>query len=282
MTNLRLSNFQTIPPVVKNLMIINAIVLFFDYFLAQRGIDLSRYLGLHYFSSQLFRPWQILTHLFMHGDLRHLLSNMLALYLFGCLLENVWGSKRFLIFYLVCGIGAAFCHLAVLGLEFSSVEKAFTLYQQNPTVDQFAKFITQHVAHRGFFDEFLQAWQNNPGNPQFRSESSLFINQYLHGGYDTERGVFVKGIMDVATVGASGAVFGVLFAFGYYYPNTELPFYFSIKAKYLVGLYALFELFNGFKNSAGDNVAHFAHLGGMLFAFLLIKYWQKTIRNSFF
>ncbi|MBL7713181.1 MAG: rhomboid family intramembrane serine protease [Chitinophagaceae bacterium] len=206
--------------------------------------------------------------------------------MFGNVIENIWGPKRFLIFYFVCGIGAALCHLTVLGFEFGAIEKAFALYQQSPTVDHFERFIVQHIDNPGRygFTDLLHEWQANPGNLIFRNQSTLFIQQYLHGGYDINTHTSFYGIMDEATVGASGAVFGVLFAFGYLFPNTELYIYFlfPLKAKYFVALYAIAELFSGIQNSAGDNVAHFAHLGGMLFAFLLLRYWQRNNRNSFY
>lgn len=287
MTEFRPQRFQVLPLVVKNLIIINALMLLLDTVMEKYRINLSDYLGLHYFSSQFFQPWQLVTHLFMHGNLSHLFFNMFALWMFGSIIENIWGPKRFLIFYFVCGLGAALCHLTVLGFEFGAIERGFTLYQQNPTVDQFGKFIAQYInsaeASAGF-NAFLQRWESNPGNIVFRNESSMLINQYLHGGYDMINNTYLPGLMDQATVGASGAIFGVLFAFGYLFPNTELYIYFlfPLKAKYFVALYAIIELFSGFQNSAGDNVAHFAHLGGMLFAFLLLRYWQKTNRRSFF
>ena len=286
MTELRPQRFQVLPLVVKNLIIINAILLLLDTALEKYGINLSRYLGLHYWTSQFFRPWQLVTHLFMHGNLGHLFFNMFALWMFGSIIENIWGLKRFLIFYFVCGLGAALCHLTVLGFEFGAIEKAFALYQQNPTVDQFARFITQHVGNPNAlgFTDLLRDWEANPSNTQLRNQASLFIEQYLHGGFDPSTNSVFAGIIDQATVGASGAVFGVLFAYGFLFPNTELYIYFlfPIKAKYFVALYAAIELFSGFSNSAGDNVAHFAHLGGMLFAFILLKYWQRTNRRSLY
>lgn len=286
MTEFRPQRFQVLPPVVKNLIIINSIFLLLDTALEKYGIDMSQYLGLHYWSSQYFAPWQLLTHLFMHGDLGHLFFNMFALWMFGSIIENIWGPKRFLIFYFVCGLGAALCHLTVLGFEFSAIEKAFALYQQSPTVDHFAQFIAQHIQSpfSVSFEEMLRRWEANPSSTYLSNQSVLLSYQYLHGGYNELLDVRSSGMLNVATVGASGAIFGVLFAFGYLFPNTELYIYFlfPLKAKYFVALYTIVELFSGISNSAGDNVAHFAHLGGMLFAFLVLKYWQITNRKSFF
>lgn len=286
MTEFRPQRFQVLPVIVKNLIIINAILLLLQTVLEKYNIDLTDILGLHYWKSQYFKPWQLITHMFMHGSFSHLFFNMFALWMFGSIIENIWGPKRFLIFYLVCGLGGALCHLAILGFEFGAVEKAFAVYQQNPSVDQFARFLSQHVTNPPSpgLTQLLQGWENNPSDPSFPNYSTMYINQYLHGGFDPATKSLFPGLFDQATVGASGAVFGILFAFGYLFPNTELYIYFlfPLKAKYFVAFYALAELFSGFQNSAGDNVAHFAHLGGMLFAFFLLKYWNARNRKSFF
>jgi len=288
MTDFSPRRFQVLPVLVKNLIIINAIILLLDTVLQKSfDVNLADYLGLHYWKSHYFKPWQLITHMFMHGDFMHLFFNMFALWMFGSMMENIWGPKRFLVFYLVCGLGGALCHMAVLGFEFSAIERAFTLFQQNPTVDQFARFLAQYGANPPSekLNLLLKYWEANPSDPAFPNQASLMINQYLHGGYNPVMKQYNPGLFDQATVGASGAVFGILFAFGYLFPNTSLfiiPIPFPVKAKYFVGFYALAELFAGFQNSAGDNVAHFAHLGGMLFAFLLLKYWNIRSRNTFY
>ncbi|GAA4451066.1 rhomboid family intramembrane serine protease [Rurimicrobium arvi] len=286
MTEFRPQRFQILPPAVKNLIIINALLLLLSSVLEKYGIRLSDYLGLHYWRSHYFRPWQLLTHLFLHGNFTHLLSNMFALWMFGSLIENIWGTKRFLVFYFICGVGAALCHLTVLGFEFGAIEKAFAQYQLNPTVDQFGRFVTQYIngPFQESFRNYQHLWESNPSNTTFINESSYYINLYIRGGYDITAHGQVDGIIDQATVGASGAIFGVLFAFAYLFPNMELYIYFlfPLKAKYFVALYAIVELFAGIQNSAGDNVAHFAHLGGMLFAFILLRYWQKNNRRHFY
>lgn len=290
MTAFRPGRFQVLPVVVKNLIIINSLLVLLQFVMSGWGIDIADYLGLHYWRSHYFQPWQIFTHMFLHGSYNnvqmtvlHLFSNMFALWMFGSILENMWGPKRFLTFYIICGIGAALCHLGVLGYEFSVIDRAFEAYQQNPTVDNFARFLTQHVdsSVAARLQDFKMDWENNPSDPGFRNMSSMLINQYLHGGYHPQTHQFVGGLYDQATVGASGAVFGVLFAFGYLFPDTELYVYFllPVKAKYFVGFYALFELYAGVRSSAGDNIAHFAHLGGMLFAFLLLRYWHRNNRR---
>jgi len=296
MTDFNPRRFQAVPPVVKNIIIVNVLMVVAQYVLWHSAlrVDLADYLGLHYWKSGLFKIWQPVTHIFMHGSAQdvnmtvmHIASNMIGLWIFGSILENVWGSKRFFTFYMVCGLGAALCHMGVLHYEYGLLERSFSQYQQSPTLDHFIQFLQQNVTN-GVQDpdkvnKILRAWQQNPGSISQSNESIAWINKYLHG-YHSD-GAYVKGVFDEATVGASGAVFGVLFAFGYLFPNTELMLIFlpiPIKAKYVVGIYAAVELFMGVRNSAGDNVAHFAHLGGMLFAFILLKIWNKTRRNDFY
>ncbi len=294
MTEFRPGRFQVLPTIVKNLIIINVIMVVAQFALGKYGIDLADYLGLHYWRSKLFQPWQLLTHMFMHGSyndvggtISHIFFNMFGLWMFGSVLENVWGPKRFLLFYIICGIGAAVLHLGVLGWGYHTVEQAFSAYQQNPTLDNFIQFVREHIEPlRAPAGEKLKyvfnTWANNPG-ANMSQESVSAINQYLHG-VQLSDGRYISGLFDEATVGASGAVFGVLFGFGYLFPNTLIYIYFlfPIKAKYVVAGFALIELFSGIKNSAGDNVAHFAHLGGMIVAFILIKIWNKNNRRQFF
>lgn len=280
MTEFRPGRFQILPPVVKNLIIINALMVFLQFVLAQRGIDMADYLGLHYWRSPLFKPWQLFTHMFLHGSamdingtITHIFFNMFSLWMFGSVLENIWGSKRFLLFYVTCGIGAALLHLGVLGYEFNVFQTAYYNYQQNIGLDKYIRFIQEHnVDNLQPFLNLRAKWEANPACYTCANESKDIINDY----YNYK--------IDVATVGASGAVYGILFAFGYLFPNTLLYMYFlvPIKAKYVIGAFALFELFAGFRNSAGDNVAHFAHLGGMLVAFILLKVWNTKNRRNFY
>ncbi len=294
MTDFRPTKFQVLPLVVKNIIIINVLMVLIQYTLGRFNIDLADYLGLHYWGSTLFRPWQLLTHIFMHGSkddvemtVLHIASNMFGLWMFGSILENAWGPKRFLIFYIVCGLGAAVCHLAVLHYEFSGIINGFQAYQQNTNLDQFQRFLNQYVPkalpNPTWVNSILQRWSNDPGNMQLKNESIRWINAYIYG-VSSNTG-HISGLIDQATVGASGAVFGVLFAYGYLYPNSLMMLIFlpiPIKAKYFIAIYAAFELFSGIKNSAGDNVAHFAHLGGMLFAFILLKIWDRTYRDKYY
>ncbi|MCB9045407.1 MAG: rhomboid family intramembrane serine protease [Chitinophagales bacterium] len=296
MTEFRPGRFQILPTIVKNLIIINAIMVFAQFVLGKFGIDLADYLGLHYWQSEYFHFWQFFTHMFMHGSvgdlngtLMHIFSNMFALWMFGSILENVWGPKRFLIFYLVCGLGAAILHMGVVAWQFHNMEHAFNIFQSDPTIHNFRAFIDDHMTLSGRNPLAIQVintfneWVTHP-SANMSQEAISSLQHYIHGYNYAEQNVYLPGVFDEATVGASGAVFGILFAFGYLFPNTLLYIYFlvPIKAKYVVGAYALFELFAGFRNSAGDNVAHFAHIGGMVVAFILLKIWNKHNRSHFY
>jgi membrane associated rhomboid family serine protease len=271
MTNFRAGGFQQLPMVVKNLIIINVLVFAFTYLAGLKGINLDDYLALHYWQSPLFRWWQLFTHMFMHGSIAHIFFNMFALWMFGRILENVWGPQRFLLFYLICGLGAAFCHLGVLTFEYTGYHNDFMAYQQHPSLNEFLAFIKKNNVPVD--PSSMSGWMADPNSiDQIRGSITFLYRNYAE-------------MINEATLGASGAVFGLLFAFGYLFPNTELYIFFipiPIKAKWVVGGYALLELSQGLYNSAGDNIAHFAHLGGMLFAFILLRIWKNKIRNDFY
>lgn len=274
----RPGSFQILPLVVKNLLIINSLVFFLTNVLYMRfGIDLTESLGLHYFTSDKFRVHQLVTHLFMHGSFMHLFSNMFALWMFGNMLENRWGSKRFLIFYLFTGLGASLVHLGYTGLEVHRLQQAIQFYVDNGGPVDFKALIVKYNEYIGqnvktVYEQIYEFYKANPESEMARQESIKAANHLL------------QYKLSIPTVGASGAVFGVLLAFGMLFPNTIIFVYFlfPLKAKYLVALYGLFELYTGFASTPGDNVAHFAHLGGMLFGFILIKIWNKYNRNRFY
>ena len=216
--------FSSIPPVTKNLIIINLLFWLAEIVLPRGGIDLVKYLGLHYFAASDFNAVQLVTYMFMHdpGSFGHVFFNMFSVFMFGRTLEMVWGSKRFLIYYLTTGIGAG-------------------LVQE----------VTWFFSLRDAIDATI-----------------------VQAGWETTRTL----LNNVITIGASGAVFGILLAFGMLFPNAELFIMFipiPVKAKYFVIFYGIVELFLGVGNFSGDNIAHFAHLGGMLFGFFLIRYWKK-------
>jgi len=242
-------NFRNIPPVVKNLLIINGLFYLATILLQNQGLDLAEYLGLHYWESEGFRPHQIVTYMFMHSsrDFTHVLFNMFAVWMFGRVLEGVWGSKRFLIFYMVTGVGAGLIQMLVAYI------RLMPLLAELPQED------INLIMTEGY--DLIQSGKNWVGV-----------------------GGTINGLINGVTVGASGAVFGILLAFGMLFPNTELMLLFPpipIKAKWFVIGYGALELYSGFANNPTDNVAHFAHLGGMLFGFILIKMWKKD-RGTFY
>lgn len=235
--------FQLLPEVIKNLLIINGLFFLGTASLGSVfGLDLAGMLGLYIPQSEFFQPFQLVTHMFMHANLGHIFFNMFALWMFGYALENIWGPKKFLIYYLVTGFGAAMLHLGVQYWEFQSLAA-------------------------GLSSSEIQMLMNEGGRilQSGRNYSDPILGQ-------------ANAILNTPTVGASGAVFGVLLAFGMLFPNQRIYLYFAfpIKAKYFVAAYGALELFNGIANDPGSNIAHFAHLGGMLFGFLLLKYWQKN------
>ncbi len=211
----------------------------------------------------------------MHGSFTHLFFNMFSLWMFGSVLENFWGGKRFFIYYFVTAFGAAALHTGVNAYEINKIKTEVASYAAHPSYDEFVSFQTKDfgLAENESFQQFMHDWQQQKDNPQ-----------YIQGSIEVAEAI-VQRRMNIPTVGASGAVFGLLLAFGMLFPNTELMMIFlpiPIKAKYFVMLYGALELFQGISNNPGDNVAHFAHLGGMLFGFFLIKYWNKKNRNTFY
>lgn len=272
------SQVSETPTVTKNLIIINAILLLAKYVLEQRGINLTQYLALYYPGSSNFHFYQFITHMFMHGGFGHLFFNMFALWMFGRVLETVWGPKRFLIFYFVTGLGAAALHTFVNYLEINPIVDAVTAFTNTPSADLFSAFVNKNqgaIKDMGFnlpgIIDFATSWLSNPSSSSFEGEAIGFMQQ------------FVNLKMNIPTVGASGAVYGVLLGFGMLFPNTQLMLLFPpipIKAKYMVIAYGALELGLGLW-MPGSNIAHFAHLGGMIFGFFLIQYWNKT-KKSFY
>lgn len=281
----RPQRFSLIPPVIKNLLIINVLFFLATLVLDSQGIDMYAIFGLHFPLASDFKVWQPITYMFMHGSEGHIFFNMLALWMFGAQLENYWGSKRFLTYYLVTGIGAAVIHYSVL--YFTSLEPllaTMNMLIDSPSIGGFNEFYNSHQSWLGTFatesgqldsiNRQLSILDVNPNDKAALNAISNFMAEFKD--YYLNKGTIV--------VGASGAVYGLLLAFGMLFPNAMIYLYFfvPIRAKYFVILYGALELFMGIKNSVDDNVAHFAHLGGMLFGFILIKYWNKTLRNRMY
>lgn len=264
--------FRETPPVVKNLIIINVLMLLATFVIKQTGHDLTEILGTYYPASEKFRPYQLISHMFMHGGIAHLFFNMFALWMFGRILENVWGPRRFLIYYFVTGLGAVALHMLVNHFEIVSMKNTIEAFNNTPAPDILEKFVNKYLPRPTTqLMDLITEWYDNPSNTAFATEGQNVMETIL-----TYR-------MNIPTVGASGAVYGVLLAFGMLFPNTQLMLIFPpvpIKAKYFVIGYGVLELYLGLTNSGGS-IAHFAHLGGMLFGFFLIKYWNKTSKTFY-
>lgn len=237
-----------IPPVVKNLLIINALFFAAKYVMKNAGIDLDYLLGAFYFDSQYFRVWQLITYMFMHGDPMHIFFNMFALFMFGGVIESRWGTKRFINFYLITGLGAVALQMGV---------QAYEVYQ-----------ITGSILHNPVMIDLTRG-----------------MAQVAVPGISAEARDTLIGIYGFPMVGASGAIFGLLVAFGMLYPNTEMYIMFipiPVKAKYIIPVYILMELSLGVARVPGDSIAHYAHLGGALLGFILVKLWKDKDNNRFF
>jgi len=273
-------NFRNIPPVVKNILIIN-VLFFLATVLFKNQIDLDDLLGLHHWSSDKFMVHQLVTHFFMHSsvDFTHVLFNMFAVWMFGRVLEQVWGAKRFLIYYVVSALGAAGVYLLYITYDLHVIHEAILNIQNNPSPELFSEFVKKYIPlenlneeYRGHIINTIRDWTKNPQD-NILAENAIYLSESF---FELKR--------NIPMVGASGAVFGILLAFGMLFPNTELMLLFPpipIKAKWFVIGYGAIELFSGVANNPTDNVAHFAHLGGMLFGFILIKIWKKD-RNNFY
>ncbi len=280
MTEFRPSRFEILPSVVKNLLIINGL-----FFLAQTtfsgptiSFSFEDNFALHAWQSSLFKPWQLITHMFLHGDFGHILGNMFALWMFGSVLENLWGSKRFLTFYMMCGLGAAFIHLIFLSWELMPMMNDYDIIFQAHAEGSVAQskaminFINNHNLSFLNTKNLISYLVANPEDKQLLNRLYTEITAY----YQTN--------LNTATIGASGAVFGILAAFVYLFPNTYLYIYFLIpvKAKWIGFLYFGYELFYALRNSAGDNVARWAHIGGAIVGLLIVISWNKTNKKTLY
>lgn len=214
---IELGRYNVLPTVVKNLLIINGIFYLATYVMKMRGIDLYQIFGLHFFTAPDFHWWQVITYMFMHGNFGHLFFNMFSLWMFGAAVENVWGEKRFLLYYIITGVGAAAIHYLIVYLQI----------------------------------------------------------------HDSLAVIPPADLNNFNIVGASGAVFALLLAFGMLFPNARIYVYFllPIKAKWFVIIYGVLELMYGVTGTS-DGVAHFAHLGGMIFGIILILYWRQKDKRK--
>lgn len=235
----RPSGFSFLPVVTKNIIIINVIMFLATEVLKySKGIDLTNYFGLHYYLADDFKPHQFITYIFMHGNFQHILFNMFGVFIFGQVLEQVWGPKRYLIFYILTGLGAALTQYAIMHFEIQDVLRAVNEQIEYSTIVEEKAYLI---------------------NQKFE-----YLNRHV-------------------IIGASGSLFGLLGGFGMLFPNRMLYLYFfiPIKAKWLVIAYGAIEIFSGIQNNPGDNVAHFAHIGGLVVGIILVLIWRKD-REQFY
>jgi len=233
----RPQSFSILPPVIKNLLIINGILFLIKFtgISSEIGFDIEEQFSLFHWRSSHFKPWQIVTHMFMHANFMHLLYNMFALWMFGNTIENLWGSKRFLNFYLITGIGASILYLFTKEIQLQMI------------IDTISPEMLEQACNLPFRQNFV-----DPTLAQFGN------------------------IINTPMVGASGAVYAILMAYGLMFPNSIIHIYFvlPVKMKYFIMAMVLFSIYG--ETVGNDNIAHLAHLSGMLIAYILIKYWKKN------
>lgn len=261
--------FRSPTPVVKNIIIINVVIALIAGVI---GFPLNNVFGLYVVFSDNFAPYQFLTYMWLHGGFRHIFFNMLMLFFLGPLLEQVWGSKRFATFYLVCGIGAGVLYGAVDFIETLPLKRDTEAYVANPSPEAFERYI---VKYRSRVNKDAAA--------------DLIDLYYEDQRYEERTKREVMGIYEAAInlgvmVGASGAIYGLLFALAYLFPNTEFFLLFPpipIKVKYLAFALAAISVYSEFNRSPGDNVAHLAHLSGMLIAFIMLRFWKNNTKRFY-
>jgi len=244
------SFLNNIPQVTKNILILNVLFFLATLVFESKGIYLIDTLGAHYINSPRFEPYQIITHFFMHAGIWHLFMNMYLFVILGSYLERLWGEKRFFIFYVASAMGAFVLYNSIGVYELMQLKKQITSLGYNLVE------INEHLKAGTSFT--------------YMTKDADIINHYVE-------------MVRTPMVGASGAVFGIMAAFAILFPNTEFMIYFAIpvKAKYLVGGYFIWELYNSIYVTPGDNVAHLAHVGGAIVGAAIILYWRKTDKKNF-
>ena len=265
---IRMGGFNILPPGVKNLLIINILAFFATFVFLKTGrADLTELFGLHFPGATNFHVWQFVTYMFMHANFSHIFFNMFALWMFGAAVENTWGTKRFLIYYFITGLGAALVHYLITFFQIHPMLTLLNQFLDSPSLETY-RYLAENAKDIRFHDMLsnnLMVLQQNPGSlDEIVSITANAKAQYLDS---------------FNIIGASGAVYGVLLAFGMLFPNDYIYVYFMlpIKAKWFVIIYGVIELVTGLSTS--DGVAHFAHLGGMLFGIVVILLWRRNERN---
>lgn len=241
---------NNLPQVTKNILILNIVFFLATFILNWQGIDLISSFGAHYVNSPLFQPFQVVTHFFMHADILHIFFNMWLFLMLGAYLENIWGPKRFFIFYICCALGS-FALYNIIG------------------VYEIEELKNQLILEKFDLNEINNMIQNGEYN-KVNFDNNPVYHDYVDKSY-------------TPMVGASGAIFGVLTAFAILFPNTEFRIYFLIpvKAKYFVGFYLLWEVYQAYQNNINDNTAHLAHIGGAIVGAAIVLFWRKSDRTNF-
>lgn len=256
---------------VRNLLLITVAAYLIPAILGWKNVNAV--LGLWHISSPHFQPYQFFTYMFAHGGFMHLLFNMLGMIFLAPMLEHFWGPKKFLAFYLITGIGAGVFYEGVKYTQTIPMKNKMEEYMVNPNPEDFAIFVGKYVNNPSVeVYDFIDAYADHENNKELKEQSKDIVNMVY------------ASVINVPMVGASGAIYGILMAFGLLFPNTRLMLLFPpipIKAKYFVLILGGMALYSEFSHTGGDNVAHLAHLGGMLFAFIMIRFW-KTDRSNFY
>ncbi|MEM9981444.1 MAG: rhomboid family intramembrane serine protease [Bacteroidota bacterium] len=265
-------------PAVRILLLINVAMYLATWMLLDTGLNLNQELGLYSFISEKFKPYQFLTYMFLHSEhsFLHIVGNMFGLIVFGNLLEQVLGTNRFFVLYFVCGLGAGALHMGVDYWEYSQMRNKAEAYLLAPSPGNFMRFVNEEAPRIKLSNpqlvDFMDAYSDAPNNAKYEEIGRGYVRQI----------VSAKVTSSYPMVGASGAVFGIILAFALIFPNLQMMLLFPpipIKAKYLALFYTGFELYALAQNRPDDNIAHFAHIGGMIFAFLLIKYYWRIPRH---
>lgn len=262
-------------PVVKNLLLIN-IVVFVIPLLLDVYDEVVNLFALYYIKSDNFRPWQFVTYMFLHADFSHIFGNMIGLLIFGTWLEEVWGSKRFLQYYFITGVGAAVLFMAVEYVEMRSVQEDVESFMLNPDPNGFELLLSEHfefLYYRNYesIQPLIRAYGEAPDSGDLERTAKLHVTQLY------------EAVLNIPMLGASGAVFGVLLAAGLLFPHRRIMLLIPpipMRARILIFLYGAYEIYALVQRAPNDNVAHMAHLGGMLVGYVMLVMWGEA-RNRY-
>lgn len=262
-------------PIVKYLLIINVVIFLLGMLLySQTGLHINQFLALYYIGSDNFAAWQFVTYMFLHADFGHLFSNMLGLIIFGAWLEEVWDPKRFLLYYMITGIGAGVLFMGVQYFEKSAMEEDVQTWLSDPGPYDFEVLVKEHfqMFRPPGGGNFFEQYRENPDSPRLEQEAISWVMQATNQ------------VLNIPMVGASGAIFGILLAAGLLFPQRRIMLLIPpipMKARILVILYGAYTVYSAFQRAPTDNVAHFAHLGGMVVGYILLKIWDEDRKRYY-